>query len=257
MIPAFDATTGLLRLPALAVELLGRLAAGDDQQRLTARAPDAFALLERLGVVEHGGLHPAVVALAEAIARPLVRMVVRVGPPAAPVEARAWLDAGFAAYARPVDGILELAPGPPSGAPVFAAGLVDLGPRPPAPARGVVTVPDRAVRELLGSNGSPDPEAVLAVAGLPPAWRAPLALLAEACRCTWSVQVRWMVGEGRVAQRSVGVIDGGTAGLWRYERPAVSGRDLASLSPTRTREVWRELCALLPSERELLTSPPV
>lgn len=251
---AFDAEAGIVRLPALAVEMLGRMAAGEDAEVLGRRAPDAMGLLERLGVVEGAELHPAVRELARAVAAPLVRMVVRVGRPAAAREARAWLDAGFAAYADRVAGNLyELVAGPPAAAPVFAAGLVGLGPRPLPRVQGEVVIADRAVRALLGDPA--DPEAVLTAAAVPAHWRAPLLALAASGRSTWSVQTRWMVAEGRVGRRSVGAVDGGDAGLWRYERRAVDGRDLAWMRPVRAREVWRELCALLPAEEELLTTP--
>lgn len=249
MSPAFDASAGLLRLPLPAVELLGRLAAGADEE--SGSAPEALALLERLDVIEEGRLHPVVIPLARTIATPLARMVVRVGAPAEAVEARAWLDAGVATYARPVDGLLELVAGPAAGAPVFVAGLVDLGPRPPAPVRGVVTLSVLAVQRLLGVHGSPNQAYDSVAAAVPERWREPLAALWAACRRTWTVRVRWLVGEGRVAHHTLGVIDGGEAGLWHYVRTTGSEGE-ATLSPTGAREVWRELCGLLPSEGELV-----
>lgn len=230
-------------MPALAVEALGRVAVGDDLERVRGRAPGAVGLLERLGVVVGGRVDPAVEVLAGVIGAPLVRVAVKIGAPAPAVaEGRAWLGAGFGAYAWPgEDGLYELGPGLPSGAPVFVAGLVGLGPRPPSPVTGEVVVREEALRALRGGDraaAGAAPDAVLAIA--------------DNLRSVWSAQARWMVGQDRVARRGLRVLDAGDAGLWEHRREG----ELARLRPVRSREVWRELCALLPAEAELLASVP-
>ena len=255
----FDPAAGELRLPAPAIEALGRVASPGAPQEPSREAAGGIGVLEELGVVEGGRVHPAVARVAAVIGAPLVRVAVRVGPPAAPFEARVWLDAGFAVCARPAGGgggggggeLHEMVVGPPSATPVVIAGLVDLGPRPRLGLVGGVVLPDLAVRALLGEVARGAPEDFVEAAGVPAVWRAPLVALAGHARRTWSASARWMVGEGRVARREVGVVDGGDEGLWRCQPVRVQDRRLARLRPVRSRDIWRELCALLPTGEKL------
>lgn len=257
--PRFDPAEGELRLPAVAVELLGRLGRGTDRAVLWERAPEALALLERLGVVDGGDVHPTALPMADTIGAPLVRSVLRAGAPGPTLEARGWIAAGVAVVATPVgDDLYDLAVGHPSAVPIVIAGIVDLGPRPVPATDGAVVLPERAVRALVDPRGHGDlqPDEVLEAAQVPQDRRGALRRLAEDCRASWSAEARWMVGVDRVARARVRVLDGGPAGLWRYERRRAEGRDIARLEPTTAREVWRELCALLPSEGELLAGAP-
>lgn len=258
--PLFDPGQGELRLPAVAVEALGRIGRGTERGVLQQRAPEALALLERLGAVDGDDVHPTLTSMAETIGAPLVRSVLRAGAPGPTLEARGWIAAGSAVFASPVgDELYDLAPGHPSATPVVIAGLVDLGPRPIPEVDavdGVVVLPDRAVRALVDprGHGDPSPDEVLEAARVPADWHGALRRLAEHCTASWSAEARWMAGTDRVAHTRVGVLDGGPAGLWRYERQSAEGREAARLEPTTARQVWRELCALLPSEEELLVS---
>lgn len=114
-----------------------------------------------------------------------------------------------------------------------------LGPRPLSQGAAEITVAEDALRAFLGGDlDVAVPEAVRAIAP-------------DLCSA-WSAQARWMVGHDRVARRGLRVLDAGEAGLWEHRRDG----ELARLRPVRSRAVWRELCALLPNEAELLASVP-
>lgn len=246
--PTFAPEDGLLRLPPAS---LGALAAWDERPedpRLPADSPETTQLLTRLGVVGPRGLHPLLHPIAAALARPLVRLRLRVGAPAPPLDVSGWIVPGWAVFSLPVTGISDLrdiVTVHPTRLPGVIATVVSLGPRPGPCLPGRVILPTAAARALIFEQGGLDPRSVLSAAGVEEPWREALERLVALRVRTWSAHSSWPVGS-QVASRRVRVVDGGEAGLWLWTDVTIEGHPVTQLTAVVPAVVWGRVTALLP-----------
>lgn len=248
-VPAFSPEEGLLRLPPSGLRAL----AGWDQRprdrRMPADESEAASLLAQLGIVGPDGVHPLLQPVSAALARPLVRLDVRVGLPAPPSSVNGWVVPGWAVFSLPARGgtheLRDIVAVHPTRVPGVIATVTSLGPRPipclPAP----VILPTAAARALIFGQGGLHQAAVLDAAKVEDPSRGALEQLAALRIRTWRARSRWAPAH-QVASRELRVVDGGQAGLWIWTDATVEGRQVTQLVAVSSSVVWQRVTALLP-----------
>ncbi|MGH8902349.1 MAG: hypothetical protein ACRDYA_11870 [Egibacteraceae bacterium] len=249
IVPTFSPEDGLLRLPADGLRALAAWGQRPRARRLRADETEATSLLTELGVVGPDGVHPLLHPVSKTLARPLVRIDVRVGFPASPSVVNGWVVPGWAVFSLPVRGttrgLRDIVAVHPTRVPGVVAMVTSLGPRPipclPAP----VVLPTAAARALVFAQGGLDQAAVLDAAKVEEPWRGALERLAALRIRTWAARSRWAPAN-QVASRALRVVDGGEAGLWIWTDATVEGRPVTQLVAVASSVVWRHVTALLP-----------
>ncbi|MFN2556416.1 MAG: hypothetical protein ABR592_06000 [Nitriliruptorales bacterium] len=246
--PTFSPEDGLLRLPPAALGALAAWGERPETPKLRADSPETIHLLSKLGVAGPHGLHPLLEPMATTLARPLVRLRLRVGTPAPPLEVSGWIVPGWAVFSLPVSGkadLRDIVAVHPTRLPGMIATVVSLGPRPGLCLPGPVILPTAAARALIFEQGGLDSRSVLSAAGVEEPWHEALERLAALRIRTWSARSTWPLGN-EVASRRVRVIDGGEAGLWLWTDATIEGRPVTQLTAVVPAVVWGHVTALLP-----------
>ncbi|MDP8931240.1 MAG: hypothetical protein M3O70_22390 [Actinomycetota bacterium] len=200
------------------------------------------------------GLHPLLRPVSAALARPLVRVLLKLGTPASTMSG--WIVPGWAVFSLPVggrSGLRDIVAVHPTRLPGVIATVVSLGPRPSTELPGPVILPTPAARALVFGQGGLDPTAVLTAAAVEEPWRDALERLAALRILTWSARSRWPLA-GEIVARMVHVVDGGEGGLWLWTDADIEGHAVARLTPVTSSVVWRHLTALLPDADDFVSS---
>ncbi len=246
--PTFSPEDGLLRLPLAALGALGALDERPEDPKYRAGSPETIHLLTQMGVVGPLGLHPLLDSIAAALARPLVRVRLRVGIPASPTIVSGWIVPGRAVLSLPVPGtpdLRDIVTVHPTRLPGVITTVVSLGPRPSPRLPGPVILPTAAARALIFEQGGLHPKSVLSAAGVEEPWREALERLVDLRIRTWSARSSWTSGS-HVASRRVRVVDGGEAGVWLWTDAIIEGHEVTQLTAVVPAVIWGHVTALLP-----------
>lgn len=124
----YDTVGGRLRLPRPLLHTLAACAVGGPPP-----PAEEVAALESAGILVGGRPHVDLAELAQAVANPVVTIVVDRLAPAPAVTFPGWLDGHLAVFSLPQpDGSEEISAAPVTNVMAQLAGLTGLGPRPPA-----------------------------------------------------------------------------------------------------------------------------
>jgi len=244
----FDPAAGTLTLGASGIAALAEAAGGMEVLSAPARSELASG-----GLLQEGDLHPRLVSIARALARPLVRLrldqVASGGP-----DCDGWFDASLAVLitrSRAKETPGTVAALPRALVPATIARAVGLGPRPRPKVVDPAEMDAGLVEVLLASGEAFDEDQVEGLVDpaddLDPAWIEVLTTLSRGIRARWRVGVWWNSAIEQPQARSLEIVDS-DAGLllitMRPRSPRGARRfELRPLSPT---QVWRLLCALVP-----------
>lgn len=250
----FDPERGSLVLSRHALQALARVGS-DASPELD---PEVRRELAEGGILKSGHLHDRLVPLASCLSRPLARLrFERVARQASQVEG--WMDERLAVLLHLPAGAVEGdVVAVPRGMVAFRlARLIELGPRPRVKVSEPVEV-DEALLETLLIGG--DPLTAAAVGSLLgaddeviPEWLSVLAELARGPNDRWRVGVWWNSPEESPSGRWLEVVEGGVGSflVTRHRRDDRRYRRVR-LYPLTSTQIWRLLCALLPSDEEIV-----
>ncbi|HEU5472663.1 MAG TPA: hypothetical protein VFV67_18610 [Actinophytocola sp.] len=171
--------------------------------------------------------------LLDVVARPGLRMTVRIVRPGPPLWHGVWATRRDAVLGSPVGaGRYELSPLEPVLIPFAVATIVGLRRRPVDPARTATRIPTSRY---------------LALGDEPPGGEyAGLAAVLRGRRTAWRASSTWRDSGGEPHAARVHVIDGGDAGLWLVAPKDQDGPDpVLVVEPTDVRQVWSALTGLL------------
>lgn len=246
----FDPVGGRLRLTR---DLLADMCSAHSGEQVSRE--DA---LVSAGLLEEGSLHPRLVPLAQTAARPQVRLIVDVAANR-PLHCDGWVGDRFALLLAAPSATEELFEATFLSRSLVTAQLarfLGLGPRRRAKVIDPVEI-DQALLEVILAPGNPLTAPQLEMLIDPhdemlPAWLEVLSILSAGLRARWRAGVWWNSHQESPEARSLEIIDS-EAGLFfvshlprghrRYQR--------VLLRPITPSQVWRLLCALVPSPQEV------
>lgn len=248
----FEAQEGRLTLSVAGLGALPALVSGDASS-LDMSVRDE---LERGGIITVGVLHDRLVPLARCVAVPRVRMTLdRVSGGAFHVDG--WLDDRLAVLMRSVHGaetgdVVAI----PRGMVSFRlAALVGLGPRPRVKVTDPVEV-DEALLEALVAAG-PGLTATQIASLLQnsedmiPEWLSLLSALSQHDVSRWRAGTWWNSTEEAPAARALEVVESEPGSFVVLPRPRSDRFRRVALRPLTATQMWRLLCALIPSPQEV------
>lgn len=237
-----DPSRGLLRLPARSLGALALMgSAGSGLDTLPELPSEDVVRLRQAGVLDTGGLCPAVLPVADAIARTVVHLRLTRATASATAVTYGWISPAAAALAQLVgDGFVEVRAILPHAVPHELAKLVDVGPRPVF--RDAIALSKAGIVFRVGRRtaGLPDD------ADLSEAAKATLLLIEHGLQARWTLTSGWRSAGVPVA-RAVEVLDAATAGCWLLD---TTDRTTV-LHPLSGASIWRLLVAALPTDHEL------
>lgn len=249
----FDTHDGRLQMTVPSLAALPALVRSD----LSAVEPELLEELVSGGVVTEGALHPRLLPLARCVAAPCARL--RLEQSSAPAShTDVWLDGRLGVMMRlPATAAAGDVVAVPRGMVAFRlARLIDLGPRPRVKVADPVEL-DAGLLEALLAPGpglsasqiaSLSPERV----DLIPEWLALLSAVSEASATRWHAGAWWNSAEERPTARSLEVVESEAGSFLIVPRPRARGTyRRVSLYPLTSTEIWRLLCALVPSPEEI------
>jgi hypothetical protein len=219
---------GDLRAPAEVVDWV--------VERSAAPPPAALAGTSAL---PGGALHPSLEQARRVIGEPLTELWLERGDR----RGRGWVAAGGSVLLHPLpDGRLRLV-SVPSGLIVDAlVRLNDVGPRPRAEPAVRIALTAGALAEALAARDA-------SRAGLSdPDQRAALDRLVRGLREHWRVAAAWTPADGAVGGRQLEILDT-ESGYWLI----VPDDPTIELWPTTPTAVFRGLCGLFPTDKEMRT----
>lgn len=175
--------------------------------------------------------------LLDVVARPGLRLTVRIVQPGPPLWHGVWATRRDAVLGSPVEpDRYELSPLEPVLIPFAVATIVGLRRRPADPARTTTRIPTSRYL-ALGSGHAWEPDG---------GEYAGLAAVMRGRRTAWRATSTWREPGGRPHAARMHVIDGGDAGLWLVAPADQDGADpVLVVEPTDVRQVWSALTGLL------------
>lgn len=241
---SFDAETGLCRLPRVILDALVDLARGVELPA-SLREP-----LTDSGVLEDGGIHPALAEPLAAAAEPDCRLVLFLAEhDSSPCRGTGAATAGAGLIALDtLDDRVDVLPVPPGFFAPSLARVFGLGPRPRLAFRPVLA-PHKLVEDVLSERPRKRAKATAYIADSSPdpATQQFARLLAEG-PWTWkSVRVEWPASDGTVASRALHVWDS-LEGMAIFENRG----DTVAIDPLEASTLFLLFTKILPRPSELL-----
>lgn len=246
----FDPVGGRLRLTR---DLLADMCAAQSGRQVSREAA-----LVSAGLLQDGLLHPRLVPLAQTAARPQVRLIVDVAANR-PLHCDGWVGETFALLLAARSATEELFEATFLSRSLLTAQLgrfIGVSPRPRAKVVEPVEI-DRGLLEVILGPGdrltAPQLEMLIDPDDhMLPAWLEVLSILSGGVRARWRAGVWWNSHQESPEARSLEVIDS-EAGLFLVSHLPRGDRRYRRvlLRPITPSQVWRLLCALLPSPQEV------
>lgn len=245
--PGFDPVGGSLRVARSTLADLCALREG------AVVPPETKSALARAGFLVGNELHPRLVPVAAAAARPLVRLGLDLREPNGTVHCEGWIDERFALLlsARGFEPVVFEAT-------FFARSLlagqlarvVGLGPRRRPKVTDAVEIDHGLLEAILGPGDLSVSQLEMLTDPLDellPSWIEVLSLMSGGLTARWRAGVWWNSVEERPEARSFEILDSG-AGLFFVSQVARGSRRYrrVRLRPVTSSQVWRLLTALVP-----------
>lgn len=246
----FDPVGGRLRLTR---DILARMCAahsGEDVSR--------DAALVSAGLLQDGLLHPRLAPVAQTAARPQVRLVLDIAADR-PLHCDGWVGDKFALVLAARSATEELFEATFLSRSLLTAQLArftGLGPRPRAKVVDPLEI-DRGLLEAVLGPGDPLtlPQLELLIDpqdDVLPAWLEVLSVLSAGPRARWRAGVWWNSHQESPEARSLEIIDSDVGLFFVSHVPRGDRRyGRVVLRPVTPSQVWRLLCAVLPSAQEV------
>ena len=250
---SFEPQEGRLQMTFPALAALPALL----QQDLSSLDPPLAHELSDGGIVAEGALHPQLVPLARCVAAPDVRLrLERTSDPSFHTDG--WLDDRLAVLFRVQAGAAagDVVAIPRGMVPYRLARLLELGPRPRPKVVDPVELDEGLVETLLAAGAGFTGSQIATLLGrddeVIPEWMTILVTLSESRVSRWRVGAWWNTKEESPVARSLEVAES-EAGSFLIVRRRRKGRRSrrAELYPLTSTQIWRLLCALVPSSAEV------
>lgn len=243
----FDPAAGTLTLGTSGIVALAQAAGGTEA--LSARARSELATG---GLLQEADLHPRLVPIARALARPLVRL--RLDQVSGGSSCDGWFDPALAVLitrSRAGEAPGTVAALPRALVPATIARAVGLGPRSRPKVVDPAEMDAGLVEALLASGEGFDEDQVEGLVDpaddLDPAWIEVLAMLSAGIRARWRVGVWWNSSTEQPEARFLEIVDSDSGLFLITMRPrGARGTRRFELRPLSSTQVWRLLCALVP-----------
>ena len=251
----FDPQTGVLRLSRNAVEVISRLISDADQLD-----PVVLDELRAGGIVDKGGrLHERLLPVAKCLSTPSVGLRLDCAG-AHPWSVDGWIDPRAAvllrASAAEAQAAADVAFVPKAMVPLNLARLLELGPRERVKVDGPVELDEGMFEALLGSGEAWAPDVIEALSEdgdeVLPEWLEVLTGLSKGPKRRWRVGAWWNSAEESPAARLLEVVEGDVGSfLLTHHRREDRRYRRVRLHPLSATQIWRLLCALVPSIEEV------
>ena len=249
----FDPDRGRLSVTRRTLSAVARLASGPIESEV-----ERMDELRAAGIVVDDALHPRLEPLGRCIASPFVRLVAEHSG-ARTWGVDAWLDDRLAAlWRRPgvAEGAGDVVVVPRGMTGLNLARLLELGPRRRVKVDGPLELDEGLVEALLSSD---EPWTAAALESMLleddevlPEWLEVLTDLSSHPKRRWRVGSWWNSAEESPAARSLEVVetDAGSFLLTRRRDPDRRYRRMR-MDPLSSTQIWRLLCALVPSPEQI------